>query len=100
MKTIKIFIIYSVIALLISCAHYKSSTNKLLVNTHCDNYEIESDIEYSVEQLSSFLRENNILVNRGKSGCGYTLKGNQIKDIEGALTDYDLMIEIKSFFGL
>lgn len=99
MGLIKISPIILVSILLFGCAQ-AGGKRALFVNTKCDDHEIGSDIEYSVKQLSAFLGENNIRIAKGNSGCGYTLKGDQIKDIEGALTDYDLMIEIKSFFGL
>ncbi len=69
----------------------------------CNDVEVTSDLKYSVENISAYLKQNKIklVVDEKKNGCGYLLKdGDRINKIESALTDLDLIGELKSFFGI
>lgn len=72
----------------------------VVYNTFCSDEEAAEDLEYSIKQLSDFMSKHHIMVKKGNEGCGYILEGKQIKPIKGTLTDYDLMMEITSFFNL
>lgn len=81
----------------------QNSNRSMTVLLGCNDNEVVSDLNYSVEHISTYLKLNNIKLNfdEQKSECGYVLKDNKNKKyIESALTDIDLINELNSFFNI
>ena len=69
----------------------------------CEDAETDSDIRNSISQNRDFLEKYGvkIIVKENRKKCGYMLKnGKAKKKIEGAMTDADLKIELKTFFDI
>lgn len=96
------FIISLLVVSSISCVSQEVNERKLVVLTNCGDPEISADIIYSIESLVGFTDSNNIevQVEKEEEKCGYYLISNRTKFIDGVLTDYDLMLEAKTFFKL
>ena len=89
--------------LLLACSHTDKENEKLIVHLGCDEFEIVSDLQYSSSKIKDWLGENNIsLIEETETQiCGYTLiKGTSSKEINTAMTDVDLVVEISNFFEL
>ncbi|NIP27338.1 MAG: hypothetical protein GWO38_26875, partial [Phycisphaerae bacterium] len=70
--------------------------------TGCESAEVYSDIEVSISGITRFAEENDIrLVAEDKSKkCGYLLVfGDKTRYIRSAMTDVDLLLLSKEFFG-
>lgn len=79
---------------------YNKKSIEVLIG--CGFPEIHSDILYSIEGVKKYTESHNINIDTKYSDtrCGYILKWKKDKYIKGALTDYDLMEAIKSYFQL
>lgn len=91
------------LVMLISCDQASVKTaNIVYYKTGCDEYEISSDIEESISGVVDYARDHSIdlveVTSEGK--CGYVLTGSQRdREIHSALTDVDLLQEIKDYYG-
>jgi hypothetical protein len=69
----------------------------------CDEVEVYSDIEVSIDGFAKFASENNIRLVRGEESrkCGYFfVVGERFEFVESALTDVDLLLMSKEFFQI
>ena len=84
----------------LSC-NKKNEKRELIVLLGCDETEVVSDIQYSIQKLTDYFATNHIIVTTkyDTTECGYILKYNQEEfHIESALTDADLLEEIEKVF--
>lgn len=78
-----------------------SDERKIVVYTNCNNIETYSDLNLSIN--NDFIKNENIEleIDTIKNLCGYKLiKGNNSKNIDNVMTDYDLMLEITEFYNI
>lgn len=99
-----VWFILGINILLSSCAiHAKDTTNVIVGYTNCNDSEISNDIIYSMEQISEFTKMNDIklIVKNTSEKCGYKMQGVATsRTFFGAMTDYDLMLEVRAFFSV
>ena len=86
-----------------SCVSNEMSKQKeITVLLGCEMSDANNDLLYSIDGIKKFTDKNHIkvIINETDKRCGYLLTWSSEKYIEGAITDYDLMMEAKSFFKL
>jgi hypothetical protein len=96
------FFIITLISVLLTASCSANGSDKIVVYfSGCADAEIESDILYSKKGIEKFASVNDIdvEVNDVQDKCGYSfMSGESRKEINGSLTDYDLMQEAILFF--
>lgn len=95
----KIVIAALVIIFGISCL--QPNKKSITVLKGCESNEAISDIELSIKNNETFLKQNGIEIKYSQEKCGYTLiNGKKEKLIEGAITDVGLFEEVKEFYNI
>ena len=98
---IKVLLLYSFTFFIVSC---ESPVERLIiVNIGCDEFEITSDIQLSIDNNRDFLNEMNIAIEIDtlKKYCGYKLiKGEEERLVKSAMTDIDLLNEVSEFYNI
>ena len=91
-----------ILAVQLSSCTYQDN-REIVYYTGCSNIEAQLDLERSVSLLKNSLSSENILIthNRDSSFCGYKfIDGSKNKILKGAVTDYDLAVELEEFFDV
>src|SRR4051812_46844145 len=91
--------------LLSGCMEKQNTTQskKIIGLTGCSEGEANADIQESINEIGKILKGkvDSVFVLEGNPGCGYKfINGKDSKNLEGAYTDVDLMVEASEFFGL
>jgi len=99
MRHHKLFAIF--LMLLFSSCQSKEPTLTIVAHIGCSSNEANADIKYSINSLKSFFESNSIKVmySDSSSSCCYELRINdQVKILNGAMTDIELEKECVAFF--
>jgi len=83
--------------IIVSCKKHK----EVIVHECPSNLEAKTDILRALNLNSEYLNINEIKYKVMNDKCGFTfIYGNQIKFIEGSMTDIDFYLEVQSFYNL
>jgi len=99
----KIYCVYLslsfVVVGLAACSHMNIGKKRIDFFSNCGDPEISADILYSVERINDFAISNNVVITSSdERKCGYLFVNDTNEFVEGALTDYDLLMKAKDFF--